>query len=79
MLLNFFVFYTFLQHSEEVEVSAEAFIDENSDSDPDVSDSLSYSSKQICKTNQQDSAEMTVFRQCRNDSFQTPFDAENTE
>ena len=47
------------------------FADENSDFDLDIVDSLSYSSKQLCKTGQQDSLEI-------NDSFQTLFEAEDT-
>ena len=45
------------------------FVDENSDFDLDVADSLSYSSEQVCKTSQKDNAEITVFRL---------FNAENT-
>ena len=51
------------------EVSAEVFVDKDSDFDPDVADSLPNSREQVCKTNQQDNVEMTVFR---------VFSAENT-
>ena len=44
------------------EVSAEVFVDKDSDFDPDVADSLSNSREQVSKTSQQDSVEMTVFR-----------------
>ena len=44
------------------EVLAEVFVDENSDFDPDVAASLSYSSEQVCKTGRQNSVEITVFR-----------------
>ena len=37
------------------------FDDENSDFDPNVSDSLSYSSEQVCETGRQNSVEITVF------------------
>ena len=37
------------------EVSAEVFVDENSEFDPDVADSSSYSSKQVHKTGRKDS------------------------
>ena len=53
------------------EVLAEVFVDEDNDFDPDIADSLSYSSKQVCKTSQQDNVEMRNI-------FQTLFDAENT-
>ena len=49
------------------EVLAEVFVD----CDLDVADSLSDSSRQVCKTGWQDSVEMT-------DSFQTLFAAQNT-
>ena len=35
------------------------FVDKDSDFDPDVADCLSNSTKQVCKTNQQDSVQMT--------------------
>ena len=38
------------------------FLDENSDFDPDVADSLSYTCEQVSKTGWQDSVEITVFR-----------------
>ena len=41
------------------EVLAEVFVDEKSDFDPDIADSLSYSSEQVCETGQQDSLEIT--------------------
>ena len=46
------------------------FVDKDSDLDPDVADSLSNSSEQVCKTSQQDRVQVTV--------FQTLFDAGNT-
>ena len=46
------------------------FADKDSDLDPDVADSLSNSSEQVCKTSQQDRVQVTV--------FQTLFDAGNT-
>ena len=45
------------------------FVDEDSVFDLDVADSSSNSREQVCKTSQQDSVEMAVFRL---------FDAENT-
>ena len=47
--------------STNSKVLAEVFV-EDSDFDPDVADSLSDSSEQACKTSQQDSVEITVFR-----------------
>ena len=38
------------------------FVDEGSDFDPDVADSLSISREQVCTTGRLDSVEMTVFR-----------------
>ena len=54
-----------------MEVLEDVFVDENSDSDPDVADSLSYSSQQVRETGRQDSLEIP-------DSSQTPFGAEDT-
>ena len=48
------------------EVLAEVFVDENSDFDPDVAASLSYSSEQVCEASRQDSMDIT-------DSFHTLF------
>ena len=56
--------------STSSKVLAEIFV-EDSDFDLDVADSLSDSSRQVCKTGWQDSVEMT-------DSFQTLFAAQNT-
>ena len=53
------------------EVLAAVFVDEHSDCNLDVVDSLSNSSRQVCKTGWQDSVEMT-------DSFQTLFAAQNS-
>ena len=67
-MLNFFSFYIFLQHHEEAPTLhsqggfSEVFLDENSDFDPDVADSLSYTCEQVSKTGWQDSVEITVFR-----------------
>ena len=44
------------------EVLAEVFLDDNSDFDLDVADSLSYKSEQVCEPGQQDSVKITVFR-----------------
>ena len=52
-----------------IKVLAEVFVDKNIDFDPDVADSLSYSSKQVCKTGRQDCVEITG-------SFQILIDAE---
>ena len=43
-------------------VLAEVFVDEESDLDPGVAVSLSNLGGQVCKTRQEDSVEMTVFR-----------------
>ena len=82
--LNFFVFYKFLQHHEQVLMLhtqggfswdvcwwGQWF-------DPDVAESLSNPREQVCKTGQQDSVEMTVFRllQCwkySSDTWNIPF------
>ena len=54
-----------------MEVLDDVFVDKNSDTDPNVADSLSYSSQQVCETGRQDSLEIP-------DCFQTLFDAEDT-
>ena len=41
------------------EVLAEVFVDEGSDFDPDVADSLSISREQVCTTGRLDSVEMS--------------------
>ena len=48
------------------EILAEVFVDEDSDFDLDVADSLSYSSEQVCEASRQDSMDIT-------DSFHTLF------
>ena len=42
------------------------FVDEDSDFDLDVADSLSNSSEQVCKTGRQDSVEMRQFSDSEN-------------
>ena len=48
--------------NKQSEVLDQVFVDENNDFDPDVADSLSYSSEQVCKTGRQDNVEITVLR-----------------
>ena len=55
-----------------MEVLDDVFVDKNSDTDPNVADSLSYSSQQVCETGRQDSLEIP-------NCFPTPFDAEDAE
>ena len=43
------------------EILAEVSVDEDSDFDLVVADSLSYSSEQVCEASQQDSMDITVF------------------
>ena len=67
-MLNFFVFYIFLQRQEEAPTLhsqggfSQVFVDENGDFDPDFTDSVSYACEQVSKTGWQDSVEITVFR-----------------
>ena len=44
------------------EVLAEVCVDKNCDFDPDVADSLSYTSEQVCEASRQDNVEITVLR-----------------
>ena len=66
--LIFIIFYKFLQHMSKHwcytlrKVLAEVFVDEESDLDPGVAVSFSNLGGQVCKTRQEDSVEMTVFR-----------------
>ena len=72
MSLNFFIFYHFFQHYEQMlmlhsTTLREVFVDEDSNFDLDVADSrinikFKWATLQACKTDWQDSVEMTVFR-----------------